>query len=320
MALGDLAKAARLLGDALLGAVELDQEQRLLRQGSMRISVEGAHRQRVDELDAGNRQARLDGLDRRLASRAYAGKRAMPRGDCLGDAGELKRHLDDDAERALGADEHMSEIVARRRLLSPRSRTQERSVGSDHPKRQHHVLHGAVAHRIGAGGAGGGHAAERSVGARIDREKEPAVAQVLVELLPCDAGLGHAIEIVDGGRENVVHWREVERDAAVGRIDMAFERRADSERNDGGVMASAELDQIDDVLFVFGEDDGVRRLVLEPGERVPMRWTDLLGSGEAVAKTGGEIGIEGGDRVARETALALADGELGHWVSLLLEA
>ncbi len=74
MAGGDFAEAARLFGDALLRAVELDQEQRLLGQCGMRVIVEGAHRQRVDKLDAGDRQARLDGLDRRLARRAYAGK------------------------------------------------------------------------------------------------------------------------------------------------------------------------------------------------------------------------------------------------------
>ena len=37
-----------------------------------------------------------------------------------------------------------------------------------------------------------------------------------------------------------------------------------------------------------------------------MRLADRLGSGEAVVKTGGEIGIEGGDRVARKAAFALA--------------
>ena len=78
-------------------------------------------------------------------------------------------------------------------------------------------------------------------------------------------------------------------------------------------MPGAELGEVDDVLFVFGEDNGVRRLVLEPGQRMPVRLTDRLGGGEAVAETGGEIGIERGDRVAREAALALADGKLGHW-------
>jgi hypothetical protein len=139
--------------------------------------------------------------------------------------------------------------IARGRLLRPRSGAQERSVGSDHAERQHDVLHCAVAHRIGSGGAGRGHAAERSVGARIDREEEPAVAQMLVELLPGDAGLDDAIEIVGVDGENIIHAREVERDAAMGRVDMAFERRADSERNDRRVVPGAELDEIDHVLF-----------------------------------------------------------------------
>jgi len=122
-----------------------------------------------------------------------------------------------------------------------------------------------------------------------------------------DAGLDDAIEIVGVDGENIIHAREVERDAAMRRVDMAFERRADAERNDRRVVPGAELGEVDDVIFVFGEDHGVRRLVLEPGQRVAMRLADRLGSGEAVAKTGGEIGIEGGDRVARKAAFALAD-------------
>ena len=68
----------------------------------------------------------------------------------------------------------------------------------------------------------------------------------------------------------------------------------------------------------FREHHRVRRLVLEPGQRVAMRLPDRLRGGEAVAEAGGEIGIERGDRVAREAALALADGELGHWASRFL--
>jgi hypothetical protein len=46
---------------------------------------------------------------------------------------------------------------------------------------------------------------------------------------------------------------------------------------------------------------------------VAVRLADRFGGGEAVAETGGEIGIERSDRVAREAALALADRELGQW-------
>ena len=72
-------------------------------------------------------------------------------------------------------------------------------------------------------------------------------------------------------------------------------------------MASAELHEIDHVLLGLGENHRVRRLVLKPGQRVPVRLADRFRGGEAVAETGGEIGIERGDSVAREAALALAD-------------
>ena len=243
------------------------------------------------------------------------GKRAMPGGDRLRNPGEPEHDLDDDSERAFRADEEMGEVVAGGGLLRPRAGAHERSVGDHHAERQHEVLHRAVAHCIGARGAGRGHAAERGVGARIDGKEEPAVAQVLVELLAGDAGFDDAVEIVGVDGENVVHAREVERDAAVGRIDVAFERRADAERNDRRVVAGAKLDEVDHVLLGLGEHHRVRRLVLEPGQRVPVRLADRLGGGEAIAETGGKVGIERGDRFGREAALALADGELGHGVS-----
>ncbi len=188
----------------------------------------------------------------------------------------------------------------------------------DHAERQHDIFHRAVAHCIGARGAGRRHAAERGVGARINGKEEPAVAQVLVELLAGDPRFDDAVEIVRVDGENIIHPREVERDAAMRSVDMALERRADAERNDRRVMAGAELGEVDHVLFGFGEHHRVRRLVLEPGQRVAMRLADRFGRGVSVAETGGEIGIERGDRFGREAALALADGELGHGASALL--
>ena len=96
------------------------------------------------------------------------------------------------------------------------------------------------------------------------------------------------------------------------RVDMALERRADAERNNRRVVPGAELHEVDHVVLGFGEHDRVRRLVFEPGQRVPVRLADRLGRGEAIAEARGEIGVERGDRVAREAAFALADGERGH--------
>ena len=59
----------------------------------------------------------------------------------------------------------------------------------------------------------------------------------------------------------------------------------------------------------LGEHDRVRRLVLEPGQRVAVLAADRLGGGEAIAEARGEVGVEGGDGFRREPALALADGE-----------
>src|SRR5579872_5626340 len=79
------------------------------------------------------------------------------------------------------------------------------------------------AHRVGAGGAGRRHAADRGVGARIDRKEQARVAQVLVERLSRDARLDDAIEILGVNFDDAVHPRKVDRNAAVRRIEMAFQ-------------------------------------------------------------------------------------------------
>ncbi len=179
--------------------------------------------------------------DRGAAGRAHVGERAGPGRDRLGNAREAQRDLDDDAERALRADEDMGEVVAGRGFLRPRAGAHERAVGRDDAERQHELLHRAVAHRVGARGAGRRHAADRSVGAGIDREEEAGVVQVVVELLAGDAGLDHAVEVLGVDGEHRVHPRAVERDPAVRRIDMALERGADAERDDRRVVPGAEL-------------------------------------------------------------------------------
>ena len=64
----------------------------------------------------------------------------------------------------------------------------------------------------------------------------------------------------------------------------------------GASCRAQSLHEVDHVVLGLGEDDGVRRLVLEPGQRVPVRLANSLRGGESVAETSGEIGIERGDR------------------------
>ena len=91
---------------------------------------------------------------------------------------------------------------------------------------------------------------------------------------------------------------QVERDAAMRRVDVPLERRADAERDDRRVMLGAKLHRSITSSRDLGEHHGVRRLVLEPGQRVAVLPADRLGGGEAIAEPRRKVGVEGGDGFA----------------------
>ena len=123
-----------------------------------------------------------------LQAASTEGNSAMAGRNRLGNAGELERELGDHAERAFRPDEQPREIVARRGFPRTARGVDHLAVREDRFEREHVVLHGAVAHGIGAGATRRRHAAERSVGAGIDRKEQALIAQMLVELLARDAG------------------------------------------------------------------------------------------------------------------------------------
>ena len=126
----------------------------------------------VHQLDARHRDAGLDGLDHGV-DRALEAVEGAGRGDHrFGNAVEAQRDLGDDAQRAFGADEQLHQVVARARLARAAAEPHDAAVGDHDLQRQHVLAHGAVAHGVGAGGAGAGHAADRGVGAGIDREEQ----------------------------------------------------------------------------------------------------------------------------------------------------
>ena len=131
-----------------------------------------------------------------------------------GHAVELDRDLGDDAERALRAHEQAGQVVAGRRLARPPAGADHPAVGHDHGQAQHVLLHRAVADGVGAGRSRRGHAADGGVGTRVDREEQAGVAQVRVELLAGDPRLHGGVQVLGMHRQDLVHLRQVEGDAA----------------------------------------------------------------------------------------------------------
>ena len=132
------------------------------------------------------------------------------------------------------------------------------AVGQRHGQAQHVLADGAVAHRVGAGGAGRAHAAdgaERRAG--IDREEQPGVAQMRVQLLARDAGLDAAVHVGLADVEDARHARQVERDAAAHRGDVALQRGAGAPGHHRHVCGVAQRQQPGGFLGGFDEGDGV---------------------------------------------------------------
>src|SRR5262249_51071347 len=113
----DLAEALGLLGDTRWRAMKLDEQHRYSRQGELGIEIGRFHLQLVEQFDARNRHAELDRRNRGIACRLERGERTHAGRYRLGNAGELKRKLSDDTERAFGADDQPREIIAGGRLL-----------------------------------------------------------------------------------------------------------------------------------------------------------------------------------------------------------
>ena len=177
-------------------AVEFEEHRRRDAVVRLLVLVDRAHRLLADDVAARDRDARLDGLDHGVGAavdRVEGADRGRHR---FLHRVQAHRDLGDDAERALRADEEAREVVARGGFFRAARGLDDAPVGEHHFQRQHVLAHRAVAHRVGARGARRRHAAERRVGAGIDREEQARVLDVLVQLLARDAGLHHRVEVL----------------------------------------------------------------------------------------------------------------------------
>ena len=170
---------------------------------------------------------------------------------------QLDRQLTDHAERALRADQQVREVVAGRRLAGPRARAHDLAAGGDDRERQHVLAHGPVAHRGRAARACRGHAAERGVGTRIDREEDTVFAQALLELPARDTRLDRRVEVLGAHGNDAIHACQVDRDATLQRSDVALKRGTGTERNHRHAPRVAFAHDRRDLLGRTGEDDEV---------------------------------------------------------------
>ena len=265
------------------------------------MTVDRLDLQGVEQFDARDRDAVLDGENGCLAGGIDGRKRADAGGDRLGNARQFERQFGNDAERSLRADHQPCQIVSGRRFLCAPRGGHQLAVRHHYFQRQHVVLHGAVAHRVGARAARRRHAAERGVGAGIDGKEQALVAQLFVERLAGDAGLDHAVEIFRVHRQDPVHVAEIDRNAAERRVDVAFERGADAERDHRHATIGADAHDLLHIAGALRKHHRVGRLVGHPGQRIAVLFANGLRGDDAIAERRGQRG----DRLCDRCRVAL---------------
>ena len=85
------------------------------------------------------------------------------------------------------------------------------------------------------------------------------MADLVVDLRPRHARLDGDGEVLGVDRDHLVHARQVDADTALDREQVAFERRADAERDHRHSMAVGELDDLRDLVRALAEDDHLGR-------------------------------------------------------------
>ena len=199
-----------------------------------------AHRLRVEQLEPRDARRRRRPARRRAARRLDVRERDARGDGVLGDPVQAQRQLGDHAERPLGADEERGQVVAGRRLAARGCPVRiDAAVGEHDLEREHVRAHAAVADGRRAARVRRRHAAERRVGAGVDRELEPvrgrAAAFSASRVTP---GCTTAVEVAGrDARRSRSSRREVEADAAAERDHVALEARAGAERHDGHALA-----------------------------------------------------------------------------------
>ena len=282
---GDIAEAGDLFFDTGGGAVEFQEQIGLF--GHVHVGVIGVHPlhlQRVQKFDPRQRKASLDrqndGVDRIINGRERAGGS----GNVFGLAIEAHGQFGDDAKRTLRAHEQMRQVVTGRGFACAGACFNDRAVCQNNLKRQNVFAHRAVAHCVGARGAGGRHAAQRCVGTGINGEHQAGGAQVFVQLFARYARLDNGIKVLCVYLKDLVHAAGINADPAVDRHNMTFQRSADAIGNHRAFVFRTNAHDLRHFFGCFGKGHGVGQGGRGIGLVPAVDFADRGACGQAIAK------------------------------------
>mgnify|MGYP002682155080 CR=1 FL=1 len=184
-----------LLARARLRAVKFDEQHRRLGQPELRVNVDGAHGEFVEQFDARHRNAELNGFNGRIAGRLDTGKCTYARRHGFRNSVKPQAYFRNDSEGAFRSHQQPGEVITRRRLFGACACADDFTIRHDGCKSHDVLAHCAIAHRIGARGPRCRHAAKAGISPGINREEQPLVTQMCVERLAGNARLHPCIEI-----------------------------------------------------------------------------------------------------------------------------
>ena len=246
------------------GLIDLHDEHRsgLGVEAEVPVVVEHAQGRSVEEFEQAGHAASGHEVGHGLESAALVGE-GRDRGEGIGQCrDEAQGRLDDDAQRALGADEEVTHVEPGHALRGRGSQGGERPVGEDDLQRAdivpgHTVFHAAQSARVGGDVAADRRQRHRP---RVRWVGQTVRGQVVLEVLVDDAGLDgdQALGLVDG--DDVLHLRHVEQDRSRHRVRPARDSRPRALRHDGHTMLGGEPHDLLDVLRRGGSDQGDRAL------------------------------------------------------------
>ena len=151
----------------------------------------------------------------------------------------------------------------------------------------------AVADRRGTRCARRYHATDRGVRARIHREEQARVAQVLIERFAGDPRLHDTIRVFRRDAQHRIHSRQIQREPAVRSTDLPFERCARTKRDDRQSVPGADPHHARDVIGALRIRHGVGQVQ----RRVRFAAAVLLAGRCIDAEHRAELAAEFGDPV-----------------------